>query len=73
MIFTGLCIYLLIGIILYMDDTRVRNVIWEMKNNSRSNDVFIVSFIIIIIMWLPIFIYAKASKVIEKHDKDGSN
>ena len=72
MILIHLCVYLIIGIILYMSDSRIRDIIWEMKNSSRTNDIFIVSFIIIVILWLPIFIYAKVSNLIEKH-KDGSN
>ena len=72
MILIPLCVYLIIGIILYMSDSRIRDIIWEMKNSSRTNDIFIVSFIIIVILWLPIFIYAKVSNLIEKH-KDGSN
>lgn len=72
MIFTGLCIYLLIGLILYMIDSKVRDIIMEMKENSKSLDVFIFAFVVLLVLWFPTWIYGMilgySSKETEKEE-----
>lgn len=72
MIFTGLYIYLLIGLIIYMTDNEIRDIIMEMKEDSKSLDVFIFAFVVLLVLWFPMWIYSKilghSSKETEKEE-----
>ena len=72
MIFIGLCLYFLLGIIIYMGDKRARAILIDKFNEYGSYGFIIFAFIILLIVWLPMRIYASYLNFI-RHNKDGSN
>lgn len=73
MIFTGLCIYLIIGIILFMSDTVARESINDCIKEASSLRVVIIFSVIVLMFWLPLLIYAKFSEFHEEDEKNGES
>ena len=70
MIFTGLCIYLIVGIILFMSDTAARESINDCIKEASSLTVVIIFSVIVLMCWLPLLIYAKFSEFHEEDEND---
>jgi hypothetical protein len=42
-----------------MTDNEIRDIIMEMKEDSKSLDVFIFAFVVLLVLWFPMWIYSK--------------
>lgn len=65
MIFIGLCIYLILGIIIFMSDEEARESINDCINEASDLKVVIIFSILTLVFWLPLLIYAKADEIHE--------
>jgi hypothetical protein len=72
MIFVGICLYFLLGIIFYMGDRRMRDLLVDEFNEYGSYGFIIFAFIMLLMVWLPMRIYGSFLNII-RHNKDGSN
>lgn len=63
MIFMGLCIYLILGIIIFMSNKEARESINECIEEATTLKVVIIFSILVLVCWLPLLIYAKADDI----------